>query len=984
VRAPAVLRVALACSALIGAGAGTLISSATQERPAAPSDGPALAGVRDPAWSADGRWLAISLYDRLHLVSAQRQVGPPIALWDGAGDRAVVERDPSWSADGARIVFAADRGAGFDLYVVAAQGGRPQRLTLLPGDERWPTWSRDGRIVFAARDATQWDLHVLDPDAGPAGTPPAVRRLTSDPSDERDPSISPDGRWLAFVSTRDTEDGETDLWLAAFPSRAELERSDEAPLVGSTRRLVWARGLEHRPAWSRDGRQVAFGAVRDGVGSVWVASAETGAEDDAGPTRPVAPPRLVSRHYGTACWSADGATLLVAVLPDPDTGYNGDPRRQPAEPPPAFAPPPVYTLISLPAPVPPDAGSTAFALRAPSATPRWAAMFDRTWGVLRDLYYASGPAADEWRRLGDRFRPLAARAADAAEFERRVDDLIAAQPLVKAPVSSRGAVVVTGHRLASEAGARTIERGGNVVDAAVAASFALGVVEPDASGIGGDGMAILWLTSMDVPVVVDFKDQTPMRATLDNPRIFRGGRLVTDGPAAVNIPGLVAGLQLLHERYGSGRIRWADLVSPAAALAEDGFVLDASLPTTIVEGRAQIGRYAEAARVLMPGGRAPRAGERFVNPDLAATLRTLASEGAGSFYRGSIARRIAEDLSANAGLITLEDLAQYRAIERVPLSGRFRGHTVYSAPPPVSAGASLIEALQVMDRYRSAARPRVVSDPDYLHYLIEAWKLREPFRRVADPALWPVDLGDRLGAAHADAVFAAIDPSHAGTFPGARPRDAEPDADQADERIGRGTTALVVADAAGNMIAVTQTLSTWGGSFYVSQGLGFLYNNHLRGYRTTPGAYGQLLPLMRSSSTAVPTLIFDEREAVRRPAIAIASAGNAWITASVYGMLAEMIAGEVPPQDAIEAPRFLVARDPADATGARAVVQIEDRFPRRVLDALEARGHVFRKVGRKGELKFGYAAAARVDPASGRVEAATEPRRSHAAVAVPR
>jgi gamma-glutamyltranspeptidase/glutathione hydrolase len=201
------------------------------------------------------------------------------------------------------------------------------------------------------------------------------------------------------------------------------------------------------------------------------------------------------------------------------------------------------------------------------------------------------------------------------------------------------------------------------------------------------------------------------------------------------------------------------------------------------------------------------------------------------------------------------------------------------------------------------------------------------------------------------------------------------------ERIGRGTTAFVVADAAGNMIAVTQTLSTWGGTFYVSDGLGFLYNNHLRSNRTRPGAYGRLLPLMRSSTTSVPTLVFRDGGGRQVPWLALGAAGNAWIPASVYGMLASVVDGGATMQEAIEAPRFLVTRDPADRLGTGAVVQIEDRFPRATLDALESRGHRFVKIGRKGEVRYGYAAAAMVNAAEGRVDGGAEPRRSHAALA---
>ena len=157
----------------------------------------------------------------------------------------------------------------------------------------------------------------------------------------------------------------------------------------------------------------------------------------------------------------------------------------------------------------------------------------------------------------------------------------------------------------------------------------------------------------------------------------------------------VAGLDLLYQKYGSKKVAWADLVAPAITLADEGFVLDEALPTSIARGRAAFAKYSEAARVFMPGGRVPRPGERFVNKDYAETLRVLAREGGQSFYRGTIANRIAADMAANGGVLSLDDLGQYRAMERRPLAGRYRDHLVYSAPPPVSTGLQIVETLQL-------------------------------------------------------------------------------------------------------------------------------------------------------------------------------------------------------------------------------------------------------------------------------------------------
>jgi gamma-glutamyltranspeptidase/glutathione hydrolase len=960
----------------LGAGGLHLALEAQGTRP--------LGAVRDPAWAPGGARIAVSILDQIWTMAPDGADPRVFAAWPADGP-APVERDPAWAPDGRRLAFAADLGTGFDLYL-AAEGGIPRRLTIAPGDERQPSWTPDGRLVFAQRVREQWGLMVINVDGSAADLPP-IDTVVDTAADERDPAVSPDGTRVAYVSSQQDDRGADDLWVRPLPGPSTLADGGDAPSAGRAGeerawRVTATRGRESHPAWDPTGTRLAYAASSDGEGSVWVSSVPSAAAiAERRLSRPAAEGAiLVSRLRSQPAWSPDGRTLLLADLPADWPAYNGNPMRAPGDPPPLFERGPGFTLRTIPAPLPPDAGVRPVESTLTPDPARWTLAFDRTWQLLRDLYYQAGPSATTWEALREQLRPRAAAARSAGELERVVDDLVARQPLVRTPVVSQDAMVVSGHRLASEAGARVLAQGGNIVDAAIAVSFALGVVEPDASGIGGDGMALLFLNGMREPVVIDYKDQSPIHATLTNPTIFRDGRLVGDGPAAANIPGMVAGMDHLHRRYGSGRFTWAQLMAPAIALASEGYELDEALPSTLREGRALLERWPEAARVFLPNGRVPRAGERFVNPDYATTLRTIAVEGAEAFYHGTIAKRIAADMDSAGGIIGLEDLAQYQVIERAPVSGRYRGLQVFGTPPPVSTGTALIETLQILDRYPAARGARLQESPDYLHHVIEAWKVRDPLRRVADPALWPIEVASHLDAGHAATLFARIDPAHALPFA----EDADTTGQGQGDRIGRGTTAFAVGDGAGNVIVLTQTLSTWGGSFYVSKGLGFLYNNHLRGYRTVRGAYGQLLPLMRSSSTSAPTLVCEDVNGTLRPRLAVGAAGNAWISASVYGIILGHVDGGLGAQAAIEAPRLLVGRDPADPAGLKPRVQIEDRFPAAVLDELASRGHHFQTVGRKGEMRYGYAAVMQFDHTTGRIEAGAEPRRSHHAVAVQR
>jgi gamma-glutamyltranspeptidase len=994
-----------------GTLAGVLLLAPGQRVLTQGGDSKGPAGIREAAWAPDSRRIVVSWFDALWTMtpegrSAKRLVSKP-GPW-------ITERDPAWSPDGRQIAFAADENGQFDLWVVPAGSGEPRRLTSLAGDERWPSWTPDGRIVFTQREpGGVWRLHVVPAGGGDSS------RLSPDEAAEWQGRVSPDGTRIAFVSDREPEgDDDVDVWVRDLPAPS-------ASTAARATRLTRGEGAESHPAWAPGSDRVAYYAERSGNATgVWVSALPADGESTSGAGREgrgggrgaafgrggggargggpgpaggggAAPGSLVlaSRHAGVPAWSPDGETLVIATFPRFSAAYNGNPDRHDGDRPMVFADADAYEFWRVAAPRPVDASAAAVSLPdAPDA--RWTTAFDQVWQTLKSMYYDDGPSAQAWDALRAELRPEMAKVRDAEAAEDVIDRLIARQPPIKPGAESTRGVVSSGHPLASAAGAAILERGGNVVDAGIAVSLALGVVEPDASSLGGDGQAILFLKGMTEPIVVEYKDMSPLRATSDNPKLFQpgGGRTASDGPTVVAIPGVAAGLDLLHRKYGSGKVAWADLVAPAITLADDGFVLDEALPTSIARGRASFAKYPESAKVFMPGGRVPRAGDRFVNKDYAETLRTIAREGAMSFYTGTIARRIAEDMAANGGVIGLDDLGQYRAMERKPLQARYRDHLVYSAPPPVSTGLQVLETLQILDHYQPRPGARYTTDPDYLHHVIDAWRVRDGGARIADPERWPVDLGHHLEPAHALERFKLIDPSKVyvsgGGGRGGAPAPSTAvastvfAAEDESRRVQTGTTAFVVADAEGNMIAFTQTLSTWGGSYYVSKGLGFIYNDHFRG-GAGRGGFGSLLPLQRTSTTSVPTLVFAPSPVDPgaygiqgyAPRLAVGCAGNAWIPASVYNIILNVIDGGMSAQEAIEAPRMLIG----SGAGGVSRVQIEDRLPRTLLADLESRGHTFAKVGRKGEVMYGYAALAVVNAAKGTVSGGADPRRSHAA-----
>jgi gamma-glutamyltranspeptidase len=516
---------------------------------------------------------------------------------------------------------------------------------------------------------------------------------------------------------------------------------------------------------------------------------------------------------------------------------------------------------------------------------------------------------------------------------------------------------------------------------------------------------------MSEPAAIEFMTRVPEAATLDNPKLRT---LPADGPVLANVPGTVAGMALAWKKYGSGRIAWARLLEPAIRIAERGFVLDEAFATTLHRERESFAKY-EGSRVLFfRDGRPLAAGDTLRNPDLARTLRAIADGGAEAFYSGDIGRRIADDLSAHGNPIAVTDLARYFAAERRPVRTTYRGHTIYAGPPPVTGGVSLVSKLNLLEQ---AERGRSnVDDATKLHAMIEAWKLQpSTANRVADPDHWPVDVSPFESKDTARVRWRCFLPARASVPSADSARDCArtTDATGADPRLSSssgavvtlaramsgaqddvtgpgdcdapissetvcrasGTTAFAVADADGNMVTVTQTLGTWGGNFYVSPGLGFLYNDKMRSFGTDPRRYGARMPYARVTTVIAPTLVFAGTGEAKRPLLAAGAAGNAWITAAVYQMVIGVVDHGLGPQAALELPRFLPGGRGRAADGP--VIQIEDAFDPDALRVLESMGHRFQRISLRGELRMGYGAAVVIR--DGQAIAGADPRRSGAA-----
>ena len=291
----------------------------------------------------------------------------------------------------------------------------------------------------------------------------------------------------------------------------------------------------------------------------------------------------------------------------------------------------------------------------------------------------------------------------------------------RTPVYARHGMVSSASRLASEVGVEILKQGGNAVDASIATAFALAVTWPAAGNIGGGGFMVYHDADGEA-TTIDFREKAPLAATQ---RMYLGlddqiaNNSNHDGLLAVGVPGTVAGLYAAHEKLGS--LPWRDLVEPAVVLARDGFPLSYTLATGFRRYAEAWERYPSSTRVFKkPDGSFYQMGETWRQPDLAHTLRLIQEQGRDGFYRGENAERLDGFMRANGGIITAEDLALYRAVEREPIRGTYRGYQIVSMPPPSSGGVTLVQMLNILEGYDLAASGP--GSADTLHLLTEAMR----------------------------------------------------------------------------------------------------------------------------------------------------------------------------------------------------------------------------------------------------------------------
>ncbi len=508
------------------------------------------------------------------------------------------------------------------------------------------------------------------------------------------------------------------------------------------------------------------------------------------------------------------------------------------------------------------------------------------------------------------------------------------------PVHARHAMVVTREPHATRAGLDVLRSGGNAVDAAVAVGFALAVTHPAAGNLGGGGFLLARFAD-GTTTFIDFRERAPGAASR-NMYLDERGALTRDsltGYRASGVPGTVAGLEYAHRKFGAKP--WSELLQPSLELASDGFSVSYGLAQSLRATKA-LSRFPESNRIFLRDGRYFEPGEILKQPELARTLGRIAREGSKDFYRGETAQLFAKAMKANSGTITLEDLRNYKPVERKPLTGAYRGYQILTAPPPSSGGVGILQMMGVLEN--SGYAKSGPGSAAAIHFVAEAMRRYYADRSeyLADPDFFEVPVSKLLNPRYIETLRASIDPERARPSSEVQPGDLK--AYESAE-----TTHYSIVDAEGNAVAVTYTLNGSYGSGVTLPGLGFLLNNEMDDFSAKPGVPNMfgliqgeanaIQPNKRPLSSMTPTILLRDGSLY----MVVGSPGGSRIITTVLEVILNVVDFGMNIQDAVNWPRFHHQWQPDK-------LFVEWRHSPDTKALLQSRGHQVEEIRSMGEV----------------------------------
>ena len=487
----------------------------------------------------------------------------------------------------------------------------------------------------------------------------------------------------------------------------------------------------------------------------------------------------------------------------------------------------------------------------------------------------------------------------------------------RAPIEAEHGMVVSVHELASQAGVEILQKGGNAVDAAVATGLALTVVYPFAGNIGGGGFMMIHLAGATPgasrDIAIDYRETAPAGATRDmyvgnDGKLRQGVGSSTVGWQASGVPGSVAGFALAMQKYGSGKVTWAQVVEPARRLATEGHIVSQASAASFHTFAKLLAPFADSKKIYLKQGAFWKAGEHWVQADLGATMARLQKNGPREFYEGETAQKIAAAMSAHGGNITLTDLKNYQAVERTPLRGKYRGYDIVVMPPPSSGSIAILQMLGMLEPFDVTAMGSNSAAKYHLFAEVMKRAFRDRAEYLGDPAFIQVPVSQLLDPAYIKGRMADFSPNQAtpatAIQPGLGKFMVRPIAESTE------TTHFSIVDAAGNAVSNTYTLNGAYGSGVTIPGTGILMNNEMDDYTSQVGTANMfgliqgeanaIVPGKRPLSSMTPTFVFKNGALV----LVTGSPGGPTIINTVLQIITNVIDFNMSVAQAVEAPRI--------------------------------------------------------------------------------
>ena len=538
---------------------------------------------------------------------------------------------------------------------------------------------------------------------------------------------------------------------------------------------------------------------------------------------------------------------------------------------------------------------------------------------------------------------------------------------IQHPVQARNGMVVSQRSVASDIGAAVLERGGNAVDAAVAVGYALSVLLPRAGNIAGGGFMLVYLADQQKVIAIDYRETAPAAADREMFLDDSGAvdlRSYKSGIKSVAVPGTVAGLSHALEQYGTMPL--SELIQPSIELAENGFVMDFDTASALATKASLLEQHPEARELFFRDGQTIQPGTLFKQPELAGVLSELAKSGGDAFYRGKVADLIVDQMQREGGLITHADLASYKAVERTPLTGTYRGKTIVTMPPPSSGGVHVLQMLGILSNFDMSSLGQ--GSAESLHLLAESMRYAyaDRSRHSGDADYYPVPIDWLTSSKYTQHLASKIDRNKAANsaevYPGS-PANYE----------SEDTTHFSVVDRDGNAVSNTYTLNYSFGSGVVVKGGGFILNNEMTDFNAGPdipnefgvagGDANSVAAGKRPMSSMTPTMVFEDDQLM----LVTGSPGGSRIINTVLQQLVNIIDYDLNVASATHAPRIHHSWLPDR-------LDYEASMNHYTLQLLMQKGHSVQRAGTMGSLQS-------IQLKDGLLLGAADPRRPGAGVA---